>query len=269
MKSENIIKYTNRVAIFSVGLMTYWVFIFVCITVFDFKVFRENLTEAFYLSILGIFALLGGAIILNIMLNMTKISETLAQRGEVVTVPQESSNKRMFIILLSFPLIFVLLFAGDYSSAQRKKLHLAETAEFLVMENKKTIDKLSKYSFSKEYIESAYDSLKVLSKVEEKFPNIQVIVQDEISTKQVYLHVGQWCNWCNKENKVTLKKEDYIFSTSKEERIYLSKVFNDSSTLVKFSSNDGKSELYFPVKTEFGTIVLYLSDRQRYGKIGS
>ena len=62
----NIVKITNKIAIITVVLLMYWVFIFVSSMVFGFKVFQENMTEMFLLSILGIFAILSGAIILNI-----------------------------------------------------------------------------------------------------------------------------------------------------------------------------------------------------------
>ncbi len=38
----------------------YLVFIFISVTIFDFKVFQENLTEPFFLSIFGIFAFMAG-----------------------------------------------------------------------------------------------------------------------------------------------------------------------------------------------------------------
>ena len=121
MNPAKIVQLTNRVAFFSVGLLAYWVFIFVAITVFDFKIFRENITQAFYLSILGVFSLLGGAIILNIMLNMTRISEYF-ERKEGDVKSYKKPNKRVIAAaLVSFPIIFGLLFLGDYRSSVKKK----------------------------------------------------------------------------------------------------------------------------------------------------
>ena len=71
----NIAKITNRTALVTVTLLVYWVFIFISCTVFDFTIFKEGLTTAFGLSVLGIFAVLSGAIILNIMYNLTAIAE--------------------------------------------------------------------------------------------------------------------------------------------------------------------------------------------------
>ena len=46
-------------------------------------------------------------------------------------------------------------------------------------------------------------------------------------------------------------------------------MFSGSVNKVKFSAHDGSYELYFPIMKDGNVIVLYLSDRQRYGKIGS
>jgi len=42
------------------------------------------------------------------------------------------------------------------------------------------VDRLTDYSFSKDYIESANEDINMLSKVEEKYPNVTVIVRDQI-----------------------------------------------------------------------------------------
>ena len=49
---------------------------------------------------------------------------------------------------------------------------------------------------------------------------------------------------------------------------YLAEVFAGNIT-DRFSSSNGHYELFYPVKIEGKIIVLYLSERQRYGKIGS
>jgi len=72
MNHDQLIKGTNRVAIYSTAALFYWVFVFLIITAFDLKIFREHITEIFYLSLLGIFAILGGALILNVMSNLSK-----------------------------------------------------------------------------------------------------------------------------------------------------------------------------------------------------
>jgi len=75
MNNKKLIKLSNIIGIISIILLIYWVFIFIAITVFDLKVFRENMTETFYLSVFGILALMFGALMINIMLNLTRIAE--------------------------------------------------------------------------------------------------------------------------------------------------------------------------------------------------
>ncbi len=266
MDAMKVVKLTNKVAFFSVGLLAYWVFIFVSITVFDFKVFKENITQAFYLSILGVFALLGGAIILNIMLNMTRIAECLENGTGRVQSPSRVTRNWKIAAATSFPVIFGLLYVGDLSSSMKKKEVLLEAATYMATEHRETIDALSDYSFSAAYLQLAASSLKVLAKVEERFPTVTVIARDTIDNKPVFLSFSRWGR---SDDDKEPKKEDYIYSASKAEREYLKGVFEAGMSSVRFSAHDGRYELYFPVKTSRGVIVLYLSDRQRYGKIGS
>jgi hypothetical protein len=62
MNNKALVRLSNIIGIISILLLVYWVFVFISIQVFGFKVFRENLTETFYLSVLGILALMFGAL---------------------------------------------------------------------------------------------------------------------------------------------------------------------------------------------------------------
>jgi hypothetical protein len=263
MNTTKIIRITNKVALYSVGLLVYWVFIFVCITVFDFKIFKENITQAFYLSILGIFAILGGSIVLNIMLNMTKIAEHVQNQDAGESL--QRSNRRKWIAVVSFPVILILLLLGDHSSSLKKKNVLISSGESLITEHMDSIEKIANYEFSNDYVNSTYSTLKLLSKVDESFPQITLILRDQVDGKTVLLGFAQ--QYFSKEEDY--HKVDYIFSTSKEERDYLNSVFDGKISDYNFSAHDGNYELYFPVKTKSRVIVMYLSDRQRYGRMGS
>ncbi len=70
MNPKQLVRLSNIIGIISIVLLIYWVFIFITIEVFGLKVFRENLTETFYMSVLGILALMTGALIINIMFNI-------------------------------------------------------------------------------------------------------------------------------------------------------------------------------------------------------
>lgn len=75
MNAKQIVRLSNIIGITSILLLLYWVFTFIVIEVFGLKVFRENMTESFYLSILGILALMAGSLIVNLMFNLTRIAE--------------------------------------------------------------------------------------------------------------------------------------------------------------------------------------------------
>jgi len=266
MNSEKIVKLTNRIALVSVGLLVYWVFVFISITVFEFKVFRENITQAFYLSILGIFALLGAAIILNIMFNLTRIAESKIVENKGEAAEKKQNKKGLMVLLLLFPVLFLLLYLGDLRSSQVKKEHLISSAKHLVAENQNVFEALSNYDFKKTYIEFAAEQLEVLSKIEESFPRVNIIVKDTIGSKSVFLLFNDYDKLSKEEEP---KKCDYIYSTGTEEREYLTQVFNGQAEKLKFSASDGSYELYFPVKSGNNIIIVYLSQHRRYGKIGS
>lgn len=266
MDVNKIIRYTNKVALLSIALLVYWVFIFVSITVFGFKIFRENITQVFYMSILGIFAILGGAIVVNIMLNLTKISEHLEKKVDSSHERSHTSKLRVWLVISSFPLIFTLLYLGDLSSTLKKRSMLLSSGESLIKERKKMIENMANYKFGHRYAEKVSNSLKLLSKVDESFPQASLIIRDRIKNKSVLLIFTQ--HYYSSDHK-HIKKVDFIFPTSTEERAYLNSVFDRENTDFKFSASDGQYELYYPIQVKDRIIVLYLSDRKRYGKIGS
>ena len=257
----NVVKITNKIALTTVILLMYWVFIFICSTVFGFKVFRENMTEIFLLSILGIFSILSGAIVLNIMFNLTAIAD-----GRKTEKSAKSSKVPTIAFLSSLIVIFFLLYVGDLATSKKKEEYLISSASDLIEEQKEIIGRLSNYSFSRDYIESASQDIKVLSRVEEKFPRVTVISRDTLNGKPLLLGFTSYMGLDKDEEAL---KADFILSTSSEERQYLNSVFDNVISEHRFSSNDGRYEIYYPVKTSSGQIVIHLSQHSRYGKIGS
>ena len=259
----NISKITNKVAMVTVVLLVYWVFVFVCIQVFGFKVFRENLTQIFGLSILGLFAVLGGAIVLNVMYNLTAIAERY--KVEQDQFPNQGIKKKIMLFVASLIVIFACLFFGDLASSSRKETRLATAAKALVEEQKETINRISKYNFSADYLARASAAIKLISKIDENFPRVTAIVRDKIDAKSVLLGFSEYYH---KSDDIP-QKVDFILSTSTEERKYLNAIFDGEEEDYRFSSNDGRYEIYYPVKTDNGIVVFHLSEYSRYGKLGS
>lgn len=118
MDSKSLVKLSNSIGIISIVLLVYWVFVFISITVFGLRVFRENLTETFYWSVLGILALMFGSLMINLMFNLTRIAEKHNQ--DDLNVSKKTSKRLGWIILLSFPIVFGLLFVGDFLTTKRR-----------------------------------------------------------------------------------------------------------------------------------------------------
>lgn len=265
MNHDLLIKTTNRVAVYATVALIYWVFTFLTITVFDLKIFRERMTEIFFLSLLGIFAILGGAIILNVMSNLSKISTAVSSTQSSTPVKSQSIKLRLVLLILSFPIIVALLFTGNNLSAERKKNLLIRAAESFVSENQVALTALADYKFSADYVKNAERTLDVLNKIERSFPEVMVIFPDFIDRKGLYLGFGGR-GYIDKEK---FEKSTYIYSTSRDEREYLEKIFARGQADFRFHADKGNYQLYFPATIAGKKIVLYFSDFQRYGKYGS
>lgn len=265
MNTTTIIKWTNRVALAAIILLVYWVFIFISITVFSLKVFQENITESFYLSIIGILALLAGAVIVNIMFNLTSISESL-KKADHPSRPTQSRRRAVVLILLSFPLIFGILFLGDYRTTRVREKRLTEAAEYSIANNRDISAAFLDYSFDKEYLHTTAEGLQLIANQAESFPSISVILKDTIHGKEVFL---RFTSRAPRSNTNDLTKLNYIYACSPEEQEYIKSVFDGNENEYLFSASDGNYELYYPYRSGSRVVILYFTDRQRYGKIGS
>ena len=265
MNNRSLVKLSNIIGIISIILLVYWVFIFISITVFGLKVFRENLTETFYISVVGILALMLGSLIINIMFNLTRIAEKHNQ--DDLNVSKKTGKKLTLIFVLSFPLVFGLLFGGDYLTSKKKEKMLISSAKSIIESNKTKSDKLLDYSFNEEWIIETDDILDIYSKTDKHFPYVSVIVADSIEKSRIFLGFRNYYGELN--DTIHPIKKSFIQQTTQEEREYLNKVFYKNSDEIRFSAHDGQYELFYPYIKNGKKIVLYFSDYQRYGKIGS
>ena len=272
---DQLIKGTNRVAIYATVALFYWVFVFLIITTFDLKIFKEHITEIFYLSLLGIFAILGGALILNVMSNLSKISTVLSEERGGNTPLQKPSRSAIIALALSFPIICGVLFAGNSFSAEKKKHLLVSAAQSLIAENNSELATIANYQFSRDYVKKAEQTLGIIRKIDKNFPEVMLIVPDMIDNKKVFLGFGGNIDSGAEEDvnkpdqKKRFEKPRFIYSATREEREYLDKVFAGNESNYKFSYEKGNYQLYFPALINGKKIVLYFSDYQRYGKFGS
>ncbi len=267
MNREQIIRLSNTVAMVAMVMLVYWVFVFISITVFGFKVFRENITQTFYLSVLGVLALLAGAVAVNVILNLSRIADALAGSRPARSKPASKPRRlRWLAFLLSFPVLFAFLYVGDLASSAKKREYLTNTARRIVEQSAPDIERLAKYEFTQRYVNEAQAILKRLSGEVKRFPSVSVIVADDIDGRQTYLAFNHYSSW---ERRGRVLRHDYLFPASIRDRDYLREVFEGRRQDIRFSAHDGSYELYFPLKRQGKIIVLYFTDRSQYGKIGS
>ena len=88
-----------------------------------------------------------------------------------------------------------------------------------------------------------------------------------IDNSDVFLGINDYQPTTNET--VQPAKQQFILVTTKPERDYLNKVFNENSNEIRFSAADGKYQLFYPYSKDGKRVVLYFSDFQRYGKMGS
>ena len=261
----NIPKITNKIAITTTILLVYWVFIFICINILGFKVFQQNITELFFFSVFGLFTILCSAMVINIMYNLTAIANKYQK--EEANLTKKGYLKKATYFITSLVVIFAFLYVGNIMTAKKKETYFVNSAKALIQEHSEAIENIANYSFSRDYISRTSSNIKLLSKIDENFPEITVIHLDKINNKNVLLNFSKYNYHYDGEKEP--KKVDFILSTSKEERKYLFSIFSKQSIKHKFSSNRGKYEIYYPIQQSEKIIVLYLSQYNRYGKLGS
>jgi putative septum formation initiator len=294
MNAKKLVKATNIIGMVAVTLLVYWVFALILIQVFGLKVFREHITEIFLMSILGILAVMGGTLMLNIMLNLTR----LAERGQEEEV--RGGRKTVYLLLAVFPILAALLFGGNYLTIQQKRDILTQSSERIVKDNSAQLDALADYRFDLAYIKKSSEILDLMAKDDLSFKSAMIIVPDKIDNKPVYLafsadsrlNVGGEAVPAASQNeavpaanqnvegndnfvmdrngeKVMIKKMDYVYSPNLKEREYLQKVFAGQTQEMRYEAEDGHYSLCHPYRKNGKTIVLCFSDYQEYGKIGS
>lgn len=284
MNAKKLVKATNIVGMVAVVLLVYWVFVLILSNVFGLKVFREYITEIFLMSILGIFAVMAGALILNIMLNLTRIAE----RGQ--EEESKGGRKTLYLLLAVFPVLAALLFGGNYLAVQKKRQILTRSLERIVKDNPSQIKALADYRFDSAYIKKAALILELMSKEDSAFKAATVIVPDTIGNKQVYLAFSADSHLSGIDeqapnaqgtgddngfvvtrngNKETISKTQYLYAPNLSEREYLQRIFAGQTNEIRYETKDGNYSLCHPYRQNGKTIVLCFSDYQQYGKIGS
>ena len=162
------------------------------------------------------------------------------------------------------------LFAGDYWTAKKKENLLLQSARSIVETNVEKTNRLVNYEFNDAWLNETRDTLTFFEKTDKNFPNVSMIVKDTVDGSPVFLAFRDYSTLKNeKEEIVELDKKSFLMRITKPDRDYLNRVFDDGLTETRFTASDGNYELFYPYTKEGKKIVLYFSDYQRYGKMGS
>lgn len=266
MNLKQLVRLSNLIGIVSILLLIYWVFTFLLITVFDLRVFREDLTDTFYMSILGILALMAGALMMNLMFNLTRIAQ---KHNADELFAAKGTNKIGWILLLLFPVLVLLLFGGDFITSTVRERTLTETARSIIDNNSMKMDHLLRYEFTYEWGSHTESILRILSETDSDFPQISVIVEDTLMSEPVYLMFTPRMYFAEDTVRFNDKKTAFMFKSSRYERDYFQSVFHGNNEQTLYQVDKGNYELFYPVKNAGKQMVLRFSQYERYGKIGS
>jgi hypothetical protein len=265
MNNRTFVKLSNIIGLIAIVALVYWVFTFVALQVFGLRVFQENITETFFMSIFGILALMSGALMINIMFNLTRIAE---KHNQDVQPAGKTGKGRWIAFAASFPLILVLLFGGDHLSTQRKETVLTTGVESVIAANPVRMAQLADYRFDVEWIVGAADTMRLFGMTDSNLPQVTLIMADTLDDARVFLVFDQYTRH-NEFKDAPPKKEVFIRKTTREERDYLNDVFDKGVRDTRFSAYKGSYELFYPYSVNGKTFVLYVVAQQWYGKLGS
>jgi len=241
------------------------VFIYTSVTVFGFRVFKEIITQTFYVSVAGILALMIGAFLLNVMFNLTRIAD---HHTSLHPSDGSASVRRLGIIVtLSLPILFSLLYAGDRYTRAKKESLLLSGAQSIIQNDRLNVNRIARYSFDEKWLLEMHEILYLQKHIDRHFPNVYVIVSDTLGSSPVFLGFESY--YGNTTDSILPDKQRYVWPTTQEERQYLSSVFYHNNSQYRFSASDGSYELFYPYVKDGNRIVFYFSDYQRYGKVGS
>lgn len=263
MNPRKIVKLSNYIGLVAIFCLVYWVFIFMSMTILDLKIFQEQVTEAFFLSIFSIIVVMIATLMINIMFNLTRIAEKH-------NTDQQYANTRsklwVGLLIISFPVLFGALILGHNLSMSKRQQLLISSAHSVLKNYSQSIQSISAYHFDPDWIKTTKESLTVLSKTDSEFPRISVIVKDQLDNgSTVYLSFDDNRYSSRDENDNAPTKIDFLLATTQQQREYLDRAFKDPHVEVYYERNRNDYKLFVPYQHEGNTVVFSFGDYYPYG----
>jgi uncharacterized protein YlbG (UPF0298 family) len=107
----------------------------------------------------------------------------------------------------------------------------------------------------------------LMGKQSKSFPQVVLLMPDQVNGKAVVLQVNSYSD--SRDLTKDVSKLNYVKAIDSVEKEYLGTVFSGQKSEPKYTSFDGRHELFFPVKAGSKNMVLLFSDNSSYGKFGS
>ena len=264
MNSNKMVKISNRIGFIAVLALVYWVLIFITTQIFGLRIFKETLTATFNWSILGILVLMFGALIINIMFNLSRIADKINNGNE--TIEKTSIKKRTgtIIFIASLPIIIITLFFGNYLSSKKIENELKKSADAIINSFNTAINELSNYSFDTNWINKASNLFSLMVRIDSEINNVGIIFEDEIDGNIVYLTV---VNGNQIREDDVLNKIYFIRNYKLKEREYIAKYFRENYNQKYFLSENGVYNLFVPYENSNKKILFFFSNRREYGSL--
>lgn len=277
MNTEWVVRLTNRIAFITLHLLIFWILIFSVNTVFDLKIFRMHLTETFGLSILGILAILGGALMINLMLNMSRIAD--AKQGVIDSQMSTTDGllrwkRQKYLLMMLLLAVFLVggMFVADARTRWVKKNLMLNTAQQLAEQYHAPLTQFAQSNLDVKNVQEMANVVDLMGKSTEFVQRVQVIRLENIHGQQVPVAVGAQdgaARVTDANAQPELNPVDLVFRATKEQREYIEKVAQGQTVEPLYYSEGGQYWLMLPIKANGKNVILYTSDYQAYGKLGS
>ena len=260
MDSKKMVKLSNRIGFIAVLALIYWVIIFITTNVFELSIFGRTVSDTFTMSIIGILVLMFGALIINIMFNLSRIADKNNNDNEKIN---KKMGKGMIIFIISLPVIIISLFLGNYLSEKKVEKEFKHSAEEIIGSYESELDKIIDYTFEKDWINNSINLFSLMTRLNHNIYNISIILEDEINGNPVYLMFGSARNIIKTE--AISKKIDFVMRNNLDERKYLEKVFKENYNEKHFISHTRAYNLFIPYEKNGNRVVLFFSNRRDFG----
>lgn len=292
MSHATWVKWLNRLAMVALMLLLYWLFIMAVTQIFGLSVFARSITEAFAISLAGLLALMGGSLMLNVMLNLSRMAHSLEQ-GQPVHAsprPQPLPAKSPYwgwvgfgAFLFSLGVIAAGLFAGDQYTRTKKKNLLMHTAASLVQERQQSLDQALTLPLqpTRSTLTGLSQQLLLLEQTERHVDAIQLLLPMRYRGEAVVIGINKHQPWKHSGPLDTpahhpagaamadVDVSELLFGTTPEQRQWINDAFAGKQPAPLYHYEGSRYELFYPVRLGPDWVILHFSDQQNYGKVSS